>query len=172
MNMTEVAILQMKNDDKTWQKYYDDFVNQYLHMSGSPDDIEHKLLQLTLDDVLNSHKEMKAVALHCYMHLYQLNIAKVVALLKPIGLLKSKIIRNEDSIYPADPQQSLFTTARAIKSVHANIICEYVIDYVFVALVDVLFHKGSKLSLFQEWYKLYSDLVSELCLFSLKLMFF
>ena len=150
----------MQSSEEIWKKYYNDFVNQYLHLSGAPDDIEHKLLQITLSGVLDNYKEMKAVALHCYIHLYQLDIAKVVALLKPLAQIKHKVVRCEDSIYPADPQESLFATAQASKSLQSSIISKYVVDSLFVSLIDILYHKGKKMSLLQEWYKSYRDLVS------------
>jgi len=160
--MIEIAIIEMQKDEKIWQKYYNDFVCQHLHMSGSPDDIEKKLLQLTLNGVLNSYKEMKAVALHCYVHPYQLDITKVVASLKPLTQMKNKVVRNEESVYPSDPQESLFATAQVSKSLQSSAISKYVIDSLFVSLIDILFHRGKKMSLLEEWYKSYRDLVSYL----------
>ena len=151
--------MEMQSDQEIWQKYYNDFVNQYLHMSGAPDDIEHKLLQITLADKLNNYKEMKAVALHCYIYLHQLDIAKVVALLKPLAQLKDKTVRDEQSLYLADPQQSLIAPTQASKSVQESIISKYVIDSLFAALIDILYG-SKKLPLLQEWYKSYRDLVS------------
>jgi len=158
--MVEVAILEMQSDPKIWLKYYYDFVSQYLHMTGSPDGLEHKILQLTLTDVLNSHKEMKAVALHCFVHLYQLNITKVVALLKPITQLKDKVVRNKELMYPADPQMSLFATTQASKSLKQSAISIFVIDSLFISLIDILYHKDKNVPLLQEWFTSYRDLVS------------
>ena len=108
---------------------------------------------------------MKAVALHCYIHLHQLDVAKVVALLKPLVQIKTKVVRNEESIYPVDPQELLFATAQTPKSLQSSTISKYVIDSLFVSLIDIIFHKGEKMSLLEEWYKSYRDLVSTSCAF-------
>jgi len=159
--MVEVAIFEMQNDLQVWQKYFNDFVSQYLHMSGSPDGIEYELLQLTLADVLNSHKEMKAVALHCYVHLYQRNIAKVVALLKLVTHMKNTLIQHKEFVYPCDSEASLYAAVQSCNSLKSNHISKYIIDNMFGALINILFYcKGKKVPLLQEWYKSYRDLVS------------
>jgi len=145
----------MQNDDKVWQKYYNEFVSQYLHISAAPNSVEYKLLHLTFDDALSSYSEMKAIAIHCYMYLYQLDLAKIVTLLKPLKQLK--VTKDENSIYPDDPEQSIVFSPQAVQGTN---ISNFIVDSLFVALINILYHKGRKLDLFQEWYSSYRDLVS------------
>ena len=153
--MIAVAVKEMRNDEEMWQKYYNEFVSQYLHMSAAPDSIEHKLLRLTFDDLLNNYNEMKAIAIHCYMYLYQLDLAKVVALLKPLKQLK--VMKDEKSVYPDDSEQPIVFTSQAVQGTN---ISKFIVDSLFVALINILYHNGKKLDLLQEWYSSYRDLVS------------
>ena len=153
--MIAVAVKETQNDKEMWQKYYNEFVSQYLHMSAAPDSIEYKLLRLTFDDALNNYSEMKAIAIHCYMYLYQLDLAKVVALLKPLTQLK--VIKDENSVYPDDPEQSIVFTSQAVQGTN---ISRFIVDSLFLALINILYHNGKKQNLFQEWYSSYRDLVS------------
>jgi len=150
-----VAVNEMQSDEKVWLKYYDEFVSEYLHMTAAPDSIEHKLLRLTFDDALSSYSDMKAIALHCYMYLYQLDLAKIVALLKPLKQLK--VAKDENSVYPDDPEQSIVITSQPVQGTN---ISKFIVESLFVALINILFHKGEKLDLLQEWYSSYRDLVS------------
>ena len=155
--MTAVAIKEMGNDDALWQKYFNDFTHQYLHLSTTaPDNMENKLVQLTFTDVLRKYSVMKAITVHSYMLLYQLDLAKIVASLKPLGQLE-ELKLNEQSLYPGDPQCSLVTTIQTSKSA-----LKFVIDSLFSVLVNVIYSrdKVSRLSLLQKWYNSYRDMVS------------
>jgi len=157
--MSAVAIKEMQNED-LWQKYYNDFTNYFLHMSSAPNSIEHKLLQLTFDDVLSSYSEMKAIAAHCYIHLYQLDLAKVVALLKPLGQLH--IVRNDQaSLYPGDPEYTFVSTLQASKAVPGSKhISKFVIESLFAVLINAVYSRKNRLNQLQQWYNSYRDMVS------------
>ena len=158
--MSAVAIKEMQNDENLWQKYYNDFTNYFLHMSSSPNSIEHKLLQLTFTDVLTTYSEMKPIAIHCYIHLYQLDLAKVVALLKPLGQLH--IVRDDQaSLYPGDPEHTFVSTLQASKSIpESKDISKFMIKSLFVVLISALYSKSNQMDQLQQWYCSYRDMVS------------
>ena len=155
--MSAIAIKEMGNDEALWQKYFNDFTHQYLYLSATAsNNIENKLVQLTYADVLRKYSVMKAIAVHCYMFLYQLDLAKIVASLKQLEKL-------EQSLYPGDPQYSLVTTLQTSKSAQdSSSVSEFVIDSLFSVLVNVIYSKdkSNRLSLLQKWYICYRDMVS------------
>jgi len=158
--MVAVANREMQKNEETWQKYFNDFINQNLHVTAASDSIEYRLVQLTFADLLNSHSEMKAVAVHCYVYLYQLDLAKVLSSLKTLGQLK--VVRDEESVHPAGSEQSLVTTFKKAKSVQETSISKYVINSLFESLINILYCKkrNEKDPLLQEWFCSYRDLVS------------
>ena len=161
--MSAIAIKEMGNDNALWQKYFNDFTHQYLHLStNAPDNIENKLVQLTFTDVLRKYSVMKAITVHSYMLLYQLDLAKIVASLKLLGQLEELKI-NEQSLYPGDPQYSLMTTLQTSKfALSSSRVSKFVIDSLFSILVNVIYSrdKVNQLSLLQKWYNSYRDVVS------------
>ena len=100
---------------------------------------------------------MKAIAVHCYMLLYQLDLAKIVASLKPLGQLE-ELKLNEQSLYPGD---SLVTTLQ-MSALGSSSVSKFVIDSLFSVLVNVIYSrdKNNRLSLLQKWYNSYRDMVS------------
>ena len=161
--MSGIAIIEMENDEQIWQKYFIDFIHHYLHLSGvSPDDLEHKLVQLTLADVLKNYSKMKPIAIHCHIHLNQLDLAKVVGSLKPLGQLEElKLVEN--SLYQGEPKYSLVAALHTPKSaLGSSSISKFVIDSLFAALVNAISNKdkGSRLCSIQKWFGSYRDMVS------------
>jgi len=155
-HMVAVAIREMQNNEEAWQKYFNDFINQNLHVTAALDSIEYRLVQLTFTDLLNNHSKMKAVAVHCYVYLYQLDLAKVLTSLKALGQLK--VVRDEESVHPADSGETLVQES---KSIQENSISKYVMNSLFESLINILYHKKSKKEpLLQEWHSSYRDLVS------------
>ena len=158
--MAAVAIREMQNNEEAWQKYFNDFINQNLHVTAALDSIEYRLVQLTFADLLNTHNEMKAVVVHCYVYLYQLDLAKVLTSLKALGQLR--VVRDEESVHPADSEGCLMTLSQESTSIQENSISKYVMNSLFESLINILYHKKKtkKEPLFQEWYCSYRDLVS------------
>ena len=159
--MSAIAIKEMGNDEALWQKYFNDFTHQYLHLSTTtPDNIESRLVQLTFTSVLRKYSVMKAITVHCYMFLYQLDLAKIVASLKPLGQLE-ELKGNEQSLYPGDTQGSVVTTFQTL-TLGSSSVSKFVIDSLFSVLVNVIYSKDktNRLSLLQKWYNSYRDMVS------------
>ena len=159
--MSAIAIKEMRNDETIWQKYFNDFTHYYLHLSADPNSLELKLVQLTFTDILRNYSDMKAIAVHCYMYLFQLDLAKVVASLKPLGQLE--VLKVEQSLYPRDPEYSLVATLQTSKSVlGSSSISKFVIDSLFSVLVNAVYSRdrNGRLSHLQKWFSSYRDMVS------------
>ena len=161
--MSAIAIKEMGNDEAIWHKYFNDFTHHYLHLSAAaPDSLEHKLVQLTITDILRNYNVMKAIAVHCYMYLYQLDLAKVVASLKPLGQLEILKV-NEESLYPEDPEYSLVATLQTSKTaLGSSSISKFVVDSLFGVLVNAIYgrDRNRRLSLLHKWFSSYRDMVS------------
>ena len=161
--MSAIAIKEMGNDEAIWQKYFNDFTHHYLHLSAAAaDSLEHKLVQLTFTDILRNYNIMKAIAIHCYMHLYQLDLAKIVASLKPLGKLEV-LKMNDESLYPGDPEYSLVATLQTSKTaLGSSSISKFVVASLFGVLVNAIYSRdrNSRLSLLHKWFSSYRDMVS------------
>ena len=159
--MSAIAIKEMNNHEEMWQKYYNDFIYHYLYLSANPDDLEHKLLDITFCDIFSSYKEMKAIAAHCYIHLYQLDLARIVALLK--SLRKLKVFKDsQKSMYQGNPESSFIAILQRSKCFTNSSISKFVIESLFAVLIDTLYSKdsSSRLSILQKWFNSYRDMVS------------
>ena len=158
--MSAIAIIEMENHKEIWQKYFDDFVHHHLHLSAASSDLEQKLVQLAFTDVLSIHNKMKAISIHCHMHLNHLDLAKVVASMKPLGQLAELKI-NKHPLCPRDSEDSLMATLYRSKSALGNSsISKFVIDSLFTVLVDAIYSNSNKFCSLQKWYNSYRDIVS------------
>ena len=167
--MSAIAISKMRNDESVWKKYYNDFICHYVHLSADRDSLEHKLLDITFCDIFKSCR-IKAIAVHCYIHLNQLDLAKIVALLKSLGQLKVHKEAHK-SLYPIDPESTFIDRLMTDKRVTHTSVSKFVIESLFAVLVDTVFKTHSKkiqfgktssyrLSILQKWFNSYRDMVS------------
>ena len=159
--MSAVAIREMQNDERMWQKYYSDFTYQYMHVSAASEGVEHRLAQLMLKSVLD--KEVKAIALHCYANLNHFDLAKTAALLKPIGVLG--IVRECQALNSPD---EIFVKSHDTSTTDFHLQCsvfvsEYLIKYFFDALINAVYSEANSLGLLQTWFGSYRDMVSSHC---------
>ena len=158
--MSAIAITEMENHKEIWQKYFNDFVHHHLHLSAASSDLEQKLVQLTFTDVLSIHNKMNAIVIHCHMHLNHLDLAKVVASMKPLGQL-AELKTDKHPLCPRDPEDSLMATLHTSKSaLGSSNVSKFVIDSLFTALVDAIYSNSSKFCSVQKWYNSYRDTVS------------
>ena len=156
----------MKNDEKMWQKYYNDFSYYYLHLYATPDSLEHRLLHLTFTNTLLKHfNEIKAIAAHCYLHLFQLDLAKVVASLKPLRQLHVLKLSQQPS-YPKYSEDSLITALEVSPnefgtSKFGSGVSKLLINLLFENLVNVISSEDAsyRLASLQKWFNAYRDMV-------------
>ena len=159
--MSAIAIKEMNDHEVMWQKYYNDFIYHYLYLSANPDDLEHKLLEISFSNVFSKYKEMKVIAAHCFIHLYQLDLAKIVALLK--SLRKLKVFEDtQKSVYLGKPELAFLAKVWEAKRFTDNNISKFVIESLFAVLVNTIYSRDSKnrLSILQKWFNSYRDMVS------------
>ena len=154
----------MKNDGNVWQKYYNDFTHYYLHLHANPDSLEHKLLHLTFTDTLRDFNE-RAIAAHCYLHLFQLNLAKIVASLKPLAQLHVLKL-SQQPLHPKDSEDSLITALQASPdefgvSKFGSGVSKFLIDLLFEVLVNIISSENDnyRLASLQKWFNAYRDMV-------------
>ena len=105
----EVVAEAMQRDDSLWTHYCEDFIWYKLHLSPEKTLFGQDILPLYIgSDVLDCTDALsKLVSLHVRLHVYQLDIAKVIKVLKPISKLESI----------SSPLMSNPTTIFALKSV-------------------------------------------------------
>ena len=159
--MSAIAIKEMNNHKEMWQIYYKDFAYHYLHLSANPDDLEHKLLEIAFSDIFKSYSEMKVIAAHCYTYLCQLDLGKIVALLKSLGKLQIPK-EGQESLYQGDPESFFIATLWTSKHFTNSSISKFVIESLFADLINTMYSNdsNSRLSTLQKWFKNYRDTVS------------
>ena len=160
-HLITTAIEEMRSDEEIWQKYYNDFTHYFLHLHAAPDSLEYRLLQLTLSNTLTDYSEMKPIAIHCYLHLFRLDLAKVVASLKSLRQLQVLKL-NQQSLYQKDVEHSLIATIQTSRSaLDKSSITKFLIDLLFEVLVNIIKNKdnGHKLVSLQKWFVAYRDMV-------------
>ena len=165
--LSTTAVKEMGNDEVMWQKYCSDFIHYYLHLYAAPDSLEHRVLQLTLTNTLTGYSKMKPIAVHCYLHLFQLDIAKVVVSLKSIRQLQVLEL-NQQLLYQKDAEASLVIALQASKSTldgssisnFIRSISKFLIDLLFEVLINSITCKDNRLASLQKWFIAYRDMVS------------
>ena len=87
----EVAVEAMKVDDTLWVRYFDDFARDKLHLPNEITPLTRQILQVYIGiNALESNDTLsKVVSLHVRLHVHQLDISKVVRVLKPVSELES-----------------------------------------------------------------------------------
>ena len=155
--MSTIAIREMRNDE-IWQKYYNDFIHHYLHLSAAPNSLEHKLLQLEFTNILRDCNEMKAIAAHCYLHLFQLDLAKTVASLEPFCQLQ--VLKEYSAVSTLQTSESALDMTGISKSVNDTLFSVYV-DTLFAVLVNTIKNedKHYRLNSLGKWFNAYRDMV-------------
>ena len=103
-NCVGVAVEAMKADDTLWIHYFDDFARQKLHLFNEITPLTRQILQVYIginapdcNDTLS-----KVVSLHVRAHVHQLDISKVVRVLRPVSELEIR-----SSSFKADPAATL-----------------------------------------------------------------
>ena len=108
------------------------------------------------------YNEMKAIAAHCYVHLYQLDLAKIVTLLKPLENLG--LLKDDKSVpYPGDPESSFLAAVQRAKSLQKLgkvKLSKFIIDSLFDALIKCMRNQNDAGDQLQKWFHSYRNMVS------------
>jgi len=91
-NCVGVAVEAMKADDTLWIHYFDDFARQKLHLFNEITPLTRQILQVYIGiNALDCNDTLsKVVSLHVRLHVHQLDISKVVRVLRPVSELESE----------------------------------------------------------------------------------
>ena len=89
----EIAVEGMKADDTLWNHYVDDFTQHKLHLLNKGTPLMRKILQVYIgSDALDCNDILsKVVSLHVRLRVHQLDISKVVRVLRPVSELESSL---------------------------------------------------------------------------------
>ena len=99
----EVAVEAMKVDNNLWIRYFDDFARHKLDLSEMPP-LTRQILEVYIGiNALDCSDTLsKVISLHVRLHVHQLDISKVVRVLRPVQKLES-----EASTRKTDPTATL-----------------------------------------------------------------
>ena len=79
----------MSGDNELWLVYFNDFMLHKLQLDSedSPEDIAQKILHSLLGQLHEFETLERVVSLHTYLHVYQLNLARMASVLRPLNKL-------------------------------------------------------------------------------------
>lgn len=166
----------MLHDMELFKRYSEAFTHQKLRLGTGTDGVSYKILRLTF---LQLHPDQdiltRLALLHICMHVYQLDLSRLVQVLRPLDILLD--MASVVPSVPCTPEQPS-PTASFLSAVRESgdllgqpgDLSKYVLKILFSALVGSLSGQESEmedsappeenLSL---WYEVYKDVVSSLC---------
>lgn len=84
-----LAVEAMKVHPELWQLYFDDFLLHKLQLgslhSGA---ISQQILHVFFEQLHKEEALMRVVSLHCYVHIYHLNLAKMAYILRSLDQIQ------------------------------------------------------------------------------------
>ena len=69
-----------------WQCYFDDFLFHKLQLGSGG--ISQQILHVFFEELYKEKALVRVVSLHCYIHVYHLNLAKVANFLRPLNQIQ------------------------------------------------------------------------------------
>ena len=152
------------------KKYSEAFTHQKLRLGASIAGISFRILRLTFTQ-LHPNKELltRLILLHVCMHVYQLDLSRLVQVLRPLDtLLDMAAVVSDDPFAEAHPSP----TASFLSAVQESgdllgqpgDLGKYVLRILFSALAGSVLGQNPEDSVTQEniflWYEVYRDVVS------------
>jgi len=88
----------MSKDVELWHRYFNDFVLHKLHLDSedSAGGIAQQILHTFLGQLHQREALDRIIGLHTYLHVYQLDLAKMASVLRPLNKLQKVLI-----LYPS-----------------------------------------------------------------------
>ena len=84
-----LAVEAMRLHPELWQHYFDDFLLHKLRLGGlHRGTISHQILHAFFRQMHMQEAVSRVVLLHCYSHVYQLHLAKMAKLLRPLDQIE------------------------------------------------------------------------------------
>ena len=174
------------NCEGLWQKYLDDFTHQKLHLDLESSGISHKIMLAAFGKLDKKDQFTRLAILHTYVHIHKLDLARVVAILRPLDKIEvtasillsmSEKIASPTQLFLSDVEDSGDFLGKP------EALSIFIIETLFCAIsVVALKYKDEETEVVEElpdralvhvqlWFKAYRDVVSYLhgllqCLFS------
>ena len=87
--MLELVVRAMSNDVDLWIRYFNDFVLHKLRLDSedSAGGIAQQMLYTFMSQLHKLEALERVINLHAYLHVYQLDLAKLASILRPLNKL-------------------------------------------------------------------------------------
>ena len=152
------------------KKYSEAFIHQKLRLGASSAGISFRILHLTFTQ-LHPTKELltRLILLHVCMHVYQLDLSRLVQVLRPLDtLLDMAAVISHDPFAEAHPSPTASFLCAVQESGdllgQPGDLGKYVLRILFSALAGSMLDQNPEDSVTQEniflWYEVYRDVVS------------
>ena len=84
-----LAVEAMGRHFDLWQRYFDDFLLHKLRLGGLRGEaISQRILHVFFGQLHEQGVIVRMVSLHCYIRIYQLNLAKMATILRPLNQIQ------------------------------------------------------------------------------------
>ena len=82
-----LAVEAMELHPDLWQHYFDDFLLRKLRLGGyqSGEAISQQILYRFFEQLHKQESLLRVVSLHCYVHIYHLDLAEMANILRPLN---------------------------------------------------------------------------------------
>ncbi len=160
----------MLHDPDLFKRYSEAFTHQKLRLGAPSAGISFKLLRMTF---LQLHPDQDTITrlalLHICMHVYQLDLSRLVQVLRPLDILLEMAAVVPNDPYSAEqpsPTASFLSAVRESGDLlgQPGDLSKYVLKILFSALVGSLLSQDSSECSPEEnlslWYEVYKDVVS------------
>ena len=150
--------------DKIWNRYFDDFAHDKLHLMPevyvSP--LTKEILKAYIGPVMGIDALSRLVALHIRLHVYQMDLTKVTTILRPIAKMRQEM----ETLHPAATGSlaNLLSVALPMREPKSIVrIPQTLVSLIVATLFTFASHMNtaeSESGSLKSWYQSYCDIVS------------
>lgn len=84
-----LAVEAMKVHPELWERYFNDFLLHKLQLGSLHGGaISQQILHVFFEQLHKEEALVRVVSLHCYVHIYHLNLAKMANILRPLNQIQ------------------------------------------------------------------------------------
>ena len=150
----------MTDSDDLWNRYFTDFLHCILHLDDSAGAIGHRILHAALGKLEDQNVINRIAILHVYFHVHKLNMAKLIAILRPLDKIQQVASRVPFSL-SSSPAESLISMVGESENVGGRVeaLSNFVLDTLFSAVVGIVKNEQTVRENLKLWYKVYQDVV-------------
>lgn len=152
----------MGGHQELWQRYFDDFIRYKLRLNTGEGAISQEILKAFFGQLHQQEATIRMINLHVYIRVYQLDLAKMATVLRPLDKLQQMARATPPAISPLESSPS----KHLIKIVHETHqplgtpehFSTFIIDTLFNALVGTTYGQktfGELTAKMGIWFKAY-----------------